>query len=102
GSPIIVRRDGSIDLVESTGPVVGILPTARWRSAVRLLGRGDTLVLYSDGVIEAESPDGGQFGLDGLLRVMRNPTAEAIVEAVEQHEAGARTDDLTLVVVRRP
>src|SRR5207247_7567020 len=100
-SPIIVRRDGSTDLLESTGPVVGILPTARWRSSIHILGRGETLVLYSDGVIEAESPDGCQFGIDGLLRVMSNPTADAIVEAVDAHEAGARSDDLTLVVVRR-
>ena len=101
-SPIIVRRDGSTDLVESTGPVVGILPAARWRSSVRLLGRGETLVLYSDGVIEAESPAGAQFGMEGLLRVMRTPTAEAIVEAVNAHEAGARGDDLTLVIIKRP
>jgi sigma-B regulation protein RsbU (phosphoserine phosphatase) len=104
-SPIIVRRDGSIDLVDSTGPVVGILPAARWRSSVRLLGRGETLVLYSDGVIEAESPDGCQFGMDGLLRVTRPGNAEAVAEAiigaVDAHEAGARSDDLTLVVVGR-
>ena len=100
-SPVIVRRDGSTDLVESTGPVVGILPAARWRSSIRLLGRGETLVLYSDGVIEAESPDGAQFGIEGLLCVMRTPTAEAVVDAVNAHEAGARGDDLTLVVIKR-
>lgn len=101
-SPVIVRRDGSTDLVESTGPVVGILPEARWKSSVRLLERGETLVLYSDGVIEAESPDGAQFGMDGLLGTMHTPpTAQAIVEAVDRHEAGRRGDDLTLVVVRR-
>ena len=100
-SPIIVRRDGSTDLVESTGPVVGILPTARWRSSLRLLGRGETLVLYSDGVIEAESPAGAQFGMEGLLGVMQMPTADAIVEAVNAHESGSRSDDLTLVVIKR-
>ena len=103
--PIIVRRDGSTDLVDSTGPVVGILPTARWHSSVRLLGRGETLVLYSDGVIEAESPAGCQFGVDGLLRVTGNGsargTAETIVSAVDAHAGGKRADDLTLVVVRR-
>jgi sigma-B regulation protein RsbU (phosphoserine phosphatase) len=104
-APIIVRRDGSTDLVDSTGPVVGILPTARWHSTVRLLGRGETLVLYSDGVIEAEAADGEQFGIDGLRRVARPGNAEAvadeIVSAVDAHAAGARGDDLTLVLVRR-
>src|SRR5205085_81521 len=96
-SPLIVRRDGAIDLVDSTGPVVGILPTARWRSSIRLLGRGDTLVLYSDGVIEAESPEGCQFGMERLVAAAR---AGEILRAVEEHEAGTRADDLTLVVVR--
>jgi len=97
-SPIIVRRDGAVDLVDSTGPVVGILPAARWRSSIRLLGRGDTLVLYSDGVIEAESPDGGQFGMERLIAAARTGD---ILGAVEEYEAGTRADDLTLVVVRR-
>ena len=103
--PVIVRREGSTDLVDSTGQVVGILPEASWRSSVRLLGRGETLVLYSDGVIEAESPDGCQFGVDALLRIpagaSARTTAEAIVAAVDAHANGARGDDLTLVVVRR-
>jgi phosphoserine phosphatase RsbU/P len=98
--PVIVRRDGSTDLVESTGPVVGILPSARWRSSVRLLGRGETLVLYSDGVIEAESPTGCQFGIERLRRVA-GAGSEAIIAAVDAHAEGARGDDLTLVVVRR-
>ena len=106
--PLIIRRDGSTDLVDSTGPVVGILPAARWRSSVRLLGRAETLVLYSDGVIEAESPGGEQFGLEGLLRVAGNAFAPdaatlgtAIVDAVAGQAEGERRDDLTLVVMRR-
>jgi phosphoserine phosphatase RsbU/P len=97
-SPIILRRDGAIDMVDSTGPVVGILPAAKWRSSVRLMGRGDTLVLYSDGVIEAESPEGCQFGMERLIAAAR---AGDVVRAVEEHEGGTRTDDLTLVVLRR-
>lgn len=107
-SPVIVRRDGSTDLVDSTGPVVGILPAPRWRSSIRLFGRGETLVLYSDGVIEAESPDGSEFGVERLQRVAANASArnaaalgDAIVGAVDAHAEGARSDDLTLVVVRR-
>jgi len=50
--PIIVRADGTTELVASTGPVVGILPRAQWQSSTRQLQRGDALVLYSDGVIE--------------------------------------------------
>lgn len=105
---VIVRRDGSTDLVDSTGPVVGILQSPRWRSSIRLLGPGETVVLYSDGVIEAESRDGEQFGLSRLLRVAGNAFTRdaaalggAIVEAVDGHAEGAQGDDLTLVVVRR-
>ena len=101
--PLIARADGTIEEVESTGPVVGILPFARWRSSTFVLDPGDTLVLYTDGVIEATSPAGEELGVAGLTRALAGRTSrevtESIVRAVDHH--GGREDDLTVLALRR-
>lgn len=94
--PLIVRRDGSIEEIGSTGPILGILPHARWYSTTRRLESGDALVLYSDGVSEAVV-DGEELGVDGLRSLLaRSTSPEAVLEGLET------CDDVTFVVVRRP
>jgi sigma-B regulation protein RsbU (phosphoserine phosphatase) len=110
--PMIVRADGMIEEIGSTGPAVGIVPGARWRSTTFTLNPGELLVLYSDGVIESASADGHDFGTDGILRslpasVCARVVATAIADAATRHAgAGARYDDLTVMgdhrVVARP
>jgi sigma-B regulation protein RsbU (phosphoserine phosphatase) len=105
--PLVLRGDGRIESIGSTGPVVGVLPQSRWESTTRSLDGGDKLLLYSDGVTEATSPDGGEFGQCGIERALPHPrasaraTATAIVEAVRRHAAGARDDDVTVLVIGR-
>jgi sigma-B regulation protein RsbU (phosphoserine phosphatase) len=106
--PLILRRDGSIESIASTGPVIGMLSEARWSSATTRLEPGETLVLYSDGLVEARSADGEEFGICALQHVLaERPRAAAatlaadILEAVQRHTNGVRQDDLTLVIVRR-
>jgi len=65
--PMIVRADGSIEEIDSTGPVIGIVPNARWHSTTLVLNPGELLVLYSDGVIESPSADGRDFGTEGIV-----------------------------------
>ena len=103
--PLIVRADGSVDEIPSTGPAVAILPSSRWQSTTLALAPGEMLVLYSDGVIESASPEGGEFGTRGILRALppdgcSREVAGAIVEAVDRHTGGGREDDLTVVVIR--
>jgi serine phosphatase RsbU (regulator of sigma subunit) len=104
---MIVRADGRIEQIESTGPVVGILPSPLWRATSRMLGAGDTLVLYSDGVVESTSDDGTEFGTGGIAHAIARARrtargfAESIVNAVNRHARGRREDDLTLLVIGR-
>jgi len=108
--PLVLRRSGAIDEIESTGPVVGIVPRSRWKSAMYTLGRGEQLVLYSDGVTEATSGDGAEFGTEGIERALRlaprvksaRAVATTVLDAVNRHADGAREDDLTLLVIGRP
>ena len=103
--PLVLRADGRVEAIGSTGPVVGVLERSRWESATLTLDEGDKLLLYSDGVVEAASSDGEEFGQGGIERVLaRAPasargTASALVDAVREHSANAREDDLTVLVI---
>jgi sigma-B regulation protein RsbU (phosphoserine phosphatase) len=107
--PMIVRADGSIEEIDSTGPpvglVLGIVPNSRWSSTTVTLDPGDLLVLYSDGVIESPSAAGDDFGTAGIVRALPADTspvtvATAIVDAATRHAGnGVRYDDLTVLVI---
>ena len=96
--PLLIRANGTIEELGSTGPILGLLPRARWRSVTTILGDGDALVLYSDGVTEA-TRDGEELGVRGLRHIMRGETnARGILAALASYE---HADDTTVVVVRR-
>lgn len=107
--PLVVRRNGEIDEIDSTGPVVGIVPGAKWSSVTHTLRRGEQLVLYSDGLSEASCDGGGEFGTEGIARALRlapraqssRAVATTILDAVNRHASGRREDDLTLLVIAR-
>jgi phosphoserine phosphatase RsbU/P len=96
--PLLVRADGSIEELSSTGPILGLLPQAKWRSVQTRLEYGDRLVLYSDGVTEA-TRDEEELGVCGLRNIVRKAaSAREILGALASYEHG---DDTTLVVVTR-
>jgi sigma-B regulation protein RsbU (phosphoserine phosphatase) len=100
--PLVVRADGHIEQIGSTGPIAGVLPGSQWRSVTTRLRDGDALVLYSDGVTEA-SVDGEELGVWGLrelvARAPRDGRASDIANAVLAQIPGSH-DDLTMLVVR--
>jgi sigma-B regulation protein RsbU (phosphoserine phosphatase) len=70
---------------------------------------GDGIVLYTDGITEAENPDGNLYGLQRLRDIAQKMWSQparnvqqAIVEDVKKHLAGtASDDDITLLVLKR-
>jgi sigma-B regulation protein RsbU (phosphoserine phosphatase) len=107
--PIVVRASGDVEKLEGGGPVLGVLPSAQYLQQRTRLGKGDLLVIYSDGVTEANDTDQGEYGEECLTDVLREhhgESAEAIVaavtESVNRFSAGApQADDITLIVVKR-
>jgi serine phosphatase RsbU (regulator of sigma subunit) len=95
--PLVVRADGAIEQIASTGPVAGVLPNAKWRSVSTTLEVSEALVLYSDGVTESVL-DGEELGVCGLEAIVREVGAvpQKILARIPAHE-----DDLTLLAVRR-
>jgi phosphoserine phosphatase RsbU/P len=97
----------TVQRLNATSTVLGLFE--RWECEVAevALAPGDTLVLYTDGITEACSADGEEFGESRLLDTLRNCShlpvgslLKAIVAAVQQFTAGEQQDDITLVIAR--
>jgi serine phosphatase RsbU (regulator of sigma subunit) len=95
--PLIIRNDGTIEEVASTGPLLGILRNASWRSHRTHLQPGETLVLYSDGVTESLR-NGEEIGVRGLRDIISR--AGASPQKILR-ELCAMSDDVTLVTLTR-
>src|SRR5580700_2781783 len=107
--PLIVRADGTYGQLNGGGPVLGILPFIEYEEYHEQLAEGDALVIYSDGVTEANNPAGDEFEIEGLAEAViphRGQSAATIIgrinKAVATYTAGAPpADDITLIVARR-
>jgi serine phosphatase RsbU (regulator of sigma subunit) len=103
--PLVLRADGAIEVPGTFGTVLGVVDRLRLADTELTLGRGETMLLYTDGVTEA-GPRGdpvGQVGLEALLRSVSSRDPQAIVDAVEQATVGAQTgeprDDVALLAL---
>jgi sigma-B regulation protein RsbU (phosphoserine phosphatase) len=106
--PLLIRDGEPVKLLSTGGIPLGILKTATFSEDIVYFLPGDSLILYTDGITEAENAEGEPYGVHRLEQVVRRnlrrsaaELCEAIIEDVRQHaEADARSDDLTVVVVR--
>jgi phosphoserine phosphatase RsbU/P len=88
---------------------LGLFPTARYESTAFQMAVGDALIVYSDGLTEAESVGGDMFGEDRVKAIITNNAARgsdalgsAILAEVEAFTRDAvPTDDLTFLIVQR-
>jgi hypothetical protein len=108
---LIRRRTGAIDRLTEGGIALGMFDHSHYTAQAARLEPGDLLVLYSDGITEAESPSGAPFDEAGLMAIIRahadNPSlpeiGKAVIRAVERHAQDVRfSDDLTILLARRP
>src|SRR6266508_2982710 len=107
--PLIVHAAGTVEQLASGGLPLGIKADADYREGRTHLQLGDVLVIYSDGVTEAASPNGEEFGPTRLYEVVsRNVDASAagirdrIESALTKFSQGTQAaDDITLVIVKR-
>ena len=107
-APLVVSKDG-VEAMHSTDIVVGILPSAQYRNQSLTLAPGDSLVLFTDGVTEAENIAEEQLGLDPvceMLRTMHGSEADAILETIDAHVHEftgevPNGDDVTMLAMTR-
>ena len=107
-SPLLLRQGNVSELYTEGSFPIGLIPEAEFTSARLQLEPDDTLVLFSDGVTEAEDPDHQLFEVDGLKRAVTGQHGvpvealqQSVLRAVREFSRGAQqSDDLTLLVVR--
>ncbi len=107
--PILIRASGEGEMLEGGGPVLGILPIAPYREQHTRLEHGDMLVLYSDGVTEANNLNHDEYDEARFIEVLQanhqKPAMEivnAVNRSLAEFTAGApQADDITLVVAKR-
>lgn len=101
GAPVFVD--------DCRGPALGVLPDVAYRNGLLDLDRGDVLVCYTDGVIEAEDPGGALYGDDRLLDLFRDAAPGGADAAADLLRSGLAAfgdgaglaDDVTVVVIGR-
>lgn len=100
--PIMIRPDGQVTRLNSTCPVVGLLPKYAAEVAEVQLEPGSTVAVYSDGIPDAPTIN-GEFGDDGLARLLAlRPfmTPDQITDKVAAETLAPQFDDMTLVLLR--
>ena len=104
----LFRADGRLERLDKGGLMVGAFDFAAYEEERAALRPGDTLILYSDGVTDATSPSGEQFGEERFLAALatahRESPDDLVTRLVREIRAFADgeppADDVTLLVVR--
>lgn len=99
----------TIELLENTGPVLGLAPDQKYQTENINLAKGDILLLYTDGIVEAADVNFKLYGEERLRQKLLqlkdlNPReiTQAILEEVQLYSAqGSYSDDKTLVAIKR-
>jgi PAS domain S-box-containing protein len=106
-APLLLRPDGPVEEVGCPGRVLGVFDDAELGDSSLRLMPGEALVLYTDGVTEARSPDGDFFGEERLHDLLRSCSgldaaslAGRIKNVVLDFQEGDPRDDLAVLVLR--
>jgi phosphoserine phosphatase RsbU/P len=106
--PLVISKSG-VERLHVTDMVVGLFTNAKYRNQTVQLDRGDSLVLFTDGVTEAENEQEEQLGLEAietLLRKGHGTAAPQLLESIDDAVQAfigdaAPQDDVTLFVITR-
>jgi serine phosphatase RsbU (regulator of sigma subunit) len=99
--PRVLRADGAVAELGANGTLLGVLENAHLEDRATTLGRGDALILYTDGLTEAAAPAvWTPEQLDSVIAEARGRPATGIVEHLAGAVAGPLRDDLALLAMR--
>jgi PAS domain S-box-containing protein len=101
--PLLVR-DGAVHELGAPGPIAGVFEDAAWPMTDTPLRQGDTIVLYTDGVLDTVG-DAGRFGDERLLALLEGAPADptAVVACIDAalagFQAGPQREDTAIVAI---
>jgi len=107
--PLLATRNGCVTTLVTGGMVLGVAAEAGYQEGTVRLDPGDRLLVYTDGLTEARSPTGEEFGEERLRRAIAGTPAGAsgsslvdnVLARVHAFSAGRREDDQTILVICR-
>jgi sigma-B regulation protein RsbU (phosphoserine phosphatase) len=108
--PLLLRAaSGETEVLPSTGQIIGPFPNEKFRTEFTIMQRGDVLLFYTDGIVDASNENREMYGEQRLISVLkqhRNRTprdiCQLIIEDVQVHNRLIDfSDDKTLLVVKR-
>jgi sigma-B regulation protein RsbU (phosphoserine phosphatase) len=106
--PVLLRADGEVEMLQRGGAALGVLPEMAYEEDIRSFCEGDTLVIYTDGLVEARDEKRRQYGQEQLIRrgtESRHLDAQAFRDRL-LHDLASHCgsdsvqDDVTLIVIR--
>lgn len=101
-------RSGTTELLKATSVPIGISGYQGEESRSLRLGPGDILLLYTDGITEAQAPGGDLFGIERLTQTLKTKAPQP-VETIQEHiqatitnfsDEAANRDDASLLVIK--
>jgi sigma-B regulation protein RsbU (phosphoserine phosphatase) len=105
--PFVFRAAGNVEQLLPTATVIGLFPDWKCTTQTIAFEPNDVLVIYTDGVTEANNEQGNEFAESRLCETVRKNIQRSpfeilasIQEAVQVFSGGEQFDDLTLVVAR--
>jgi sigma-B regulation protein RsbU (phosphoserine phosphatase) len=106
--PLVMNQDGTAHFIERGGLPLGMFRNTRYYEYYQSIEAGQTLVLYTDGVTEANGVGGEEYGRDRLeeaVRINRHLSARELITAIQQDvlawtEGRGASDDMTFFIIK--
>jgi sigma-B regulation protein RsbU (phosphoserine phosphatase) len=107
--PFLITSDKKITRLIKGGTVLGFMEDYQFEEDSIKLNAGDSVIIYSDGITEAENKKDKEFGEDRLLAILTEnmkSTADTLIEKVFEAvksfvKEGPQSDDITIVVIKK-
>jgi len=109
--PLLLIKDGDQEVkqLRTSGIALGLQAETSFQSQHTLMAPGDTLLLYTDGLVEAENAAGEEFGISRLESLLHSIPASSLQEfsdcilseIVVHRNKNSQADDISLVIIRR-
>jgi sigma-B regulation protein RsbU (phosphoserine phosphatase) len=107
--PIIFFKDRKVRRLDPTGFCLGMFPSVSYEVAEVTVDKGETVVLYTDGITDARNSANQDFGEDTLIRLLKKSAKKPAAEIVSKVNAELSSfssgvdafDDMTLIVLKR-
>lgn len=105
-APVVIDAQGKVERLPPTGPVIGLFPDLHHEVGLIRLAPGSQLVAFTDGITEAKSGSGEEYGEDRLLQCLAKTAGgvQSVLSGIMQDVSAfvgraAQHDDMTLVAL---